>query len=56
MNDFLIEMDMRNCYTVTRKHTDVVIGKSRIQGKGVFAARCFRKGEVILQIKEGIGT
>ncbi len=32
--------------------SDVTIGQSRIQGKGVFAARCFSKGEAILQIDD----
>jgi SET domain-containing protein len=30
----------------------IIVEQSEIQGKGVFAARCFHKGEVVLQIDD----
>jgi SET domain-containing protein len=35
-----------------RTHRAVVVRKSRIQGRGVFASRDFRRGEVVLEIDD----
>jgi SET domain-containing protein len=42
-------MEQYRCTLVTMKHKDIVIRRSTIDRRGVFAARDFRKGEAVMK-------